>query len=172
MLQASIETPLNADFSGFCPANGLQHLLAVGTYQLDESSQKRLGRLHIFDTSRHDASGRHGMTELQAIDQPGIFGLEWLHPEAEDIKPCLALALADGCLQLMSIPEGTTLEDCSRVQIDPESMVLSVDSQRHAAAGRALAATTASCQAALVQARASCQPSNQSSMPLRCRAVA
>ncbi|KAK9827230.1 hypothetical protein WJX74_011066 [Apatococcus lobatus] len=47
MLQAALQTPLNADFAAFCPVDGMQQLLAVGTYQLDETSQKRVGRLHL-----------------------------------------------------------------------------------------------------------------------------
>ena len=156
MLHASLETPLNADFAAFCPVEGLHRLLAIGTYQLDEKSQTRLGRLHLFDTCKDDASAKHGLKELQAIDQPGILGMDWLHHTDGQCKPGLALALADGSLQLMSIREDTSLETCSGLQIDPDSLVLSVDSQRRAASGKMLAATTASCQAALVQVHILC----------------
>ncbi len=151
MLHASVQTPLNADFAAFCPVNGLHHLLAVGTYQLDEGSQTRLGRLHVFNTDRQHMCATHSLTELHATDQPGIFGMDWLLDQPDNSKPSLALALADGCLQIVSMKEDASLEFCDQIHIDLESMVLSVDSSGNAAGSRMLAATTASCQAAIVQ---------------------
>ena len=149
MLHAATQTPLNADFAAFCPVAGLHHLLAVGTYQLDDTSQTRLGRLHLYDTTR-DGSGKHDLAEINASDQPGIFGIEWLQSSDWGQIPCLVLALADGTLRLMQM-KGAGLEASSSICIEDLGMVLSVDSQRQAGRGRVLAASTASCQAALVQ---------------------
>ena len=44
----SITLDLNPDSTEFCPWPGHHALLAVGTYQLDEASQQRLGRLHLY----------------------------------------------------------------------------------------------------------------------------
>ena len=166
MLHASVQTPLNADFSAFCPVAGLQHLLAVGTYQLNESSQSRAGRLHIYDTSRIGSSDMHGLTELEAHEQPGIFGMEWLQCSNQGSRPSLALALADGHLQIMSLVESTSLERSCSILIEPDGMVLSVDRQRHGSAGDVLVATTASCQAALVQVHGLC--CSMLAMPYAC----
>lgn len=40
--------PLNTDVAEWCPTPQATSLLAVGTYQLDEASQQRLGRLHLY----------------------------------------------------------------------------------------------------------------------------
>lgn len=149
MLQAATQTPLNADFAAFCPVASLHHLLAVGTYQLDDKSQTRQGRLHLYDTTR-DGSGKHDLAEINASDQPGIFGIDWLQSSDWGPVPCLVLALADGTLRLMQMQEGG-LEASSSISIEDSGMVLSVESQRQAGRGRVLAASTASCKAALVQ---------------------
>ena len=154
MLHSSLQTPLNADFSAFCPVEGFHQLLAIGTYQLDESSQQRLGGLHLYDTSSTNAAGLHDMHELQSVQQPGIFGMEWVSQAYCDKRPGIALALANGCLQFMRLDQDISLQACGSVQIDAESLVLSVDSQRQGAAGSLVAATTANCQAATVQVHA------------------
>lgn len=44
---------LNADCAEFCHTQGFRHLLAVGTYQLDEGVQKRHGRLYLYQIEAH-----------------------------------------------------------------------------------------------------------------------
>lgn len=161
MLQAAVQTPLNADFAAFCPVAGLHHLLAVGTYQLDEASQTRLGCLHLYDTTNN--SSKHDLSEISTQDQPGIFGMDWVQ-RSDSEEPGLVLALADGTLQLMQLSE-STLEACSSISIEDHGMVLSVDSQKQEASGGLLAASTASGQAALVQVHPGVSLASPGSLP-------
>lgn len=43
------DTVLSADSVEWCPTPGLQHLLACGTYQLNEKDKLRHGSLLVFD---------------------------------------------------------------------------------------------------------------------------
>jgi hypothetical protein len=47
-LHEQLEVELNADCAEFCPVPGSQSLLAVGTYQLDEHTRQRNGRLYLY----------------------------------------------------------------------------------------------------------------------------
>ena len=39
---------LPADCAEFCPDNSGNHLLAAGTYELNEETQRRTGRLYLY----------------------------------------------------------------------------------------------------------------------------
>ena len=56
MLHDSITLEVNADSTEWCPWLGHQELLAVGTYQLDEITQERLGIIHIYGLDEGKAS--------------------------------------------------------------------------------------------------------------------
>lgn len=90
---------------GLCPAAA--RVLAVGTYQLDEATQQRHGRLLIYGLREAAAAGAAAgappaqlqLEQLSSVDLPGIFDLRW-HPCSA--MPQLAAALADGSVRLAS----------------------------------------------------------------------
>lgn len=88
---------LNTDVVEWCPAPQHRRCLAVGTYQLDESSGQRQGRLHLYTLSP-----AWKLQPAAALDLPGIFDLRW-HPTHP--TPLLAAALADGSVRLLSLTE-------------------------------------------------------------------
>ena len=106
--------PLPADVAEWCPHPAALSALAVGTYQLDEVSQQRVGRLHMYRLDRSEAAaagagegaGRASpppppplrLAQLFTLDLPGIFDLRW-HPASA--MPQLAAALADGSVRLL-----------------------------------------------------------------------
>ena len=104
--------PLPADVAEWCPHPAALSALAVGTYQLDEGSQKRVGRLHMHRLERPEAAAAEAaeaaqqalpppplrLYQLFALDLPGIFDLRW-HPASA--MPRLAAALADGSVRLL-----------------------------------------------------------------------
>jgi hypothetical protein len=102
---------INPDVTEFCPVSGFFDYLAVGTYQLDEATRQRHGRLHLYSLT-HSSSSQHNSdpTLLLAatLDLPGIFDLQWTQlPNVHD-QLCIGLALADGTLQLLSVKTAQT----------------------------------------------------------------
>jgi hypothetical protein len=102
----------NTDVTEFCPVPGFFHYLAVGTYQLDEATSQRHGRLHLYSLAHSSSNSHHNSdpTLLLAatLDLPGIFDLQWTQlPNVHD-QPCIGLALADGTLQLLSVKTAQT----------------------------------------------------------------
>lgn len=97
-----IALDLNADCAEFCPYDGYHNWLAVGTYQLDESSSTRQGRLYLYSTvAPHGAEGPQ--LRLRAtLDLPGIFDLQWMRPLGLQTIPRIGLALADGSLSIVT----------------------------------------------------------------------
>ena len=111
--QDSLTLPLPADVAEWCPHPAALSALAVGTYQLDEGSQQRVGRLHMYRLERPEAAAAGAdeaaqqalppppplrLSQLSALDLPGIFDLRW-HPTSA--MPQLAAALADGSVRLL-----------------------------------------------------------------------
>lgn len=90
---------LNADCVEFCPSAGHEHLLAVGTYQLDEATKTRHGRLLLY--SLCSCSKKLCLADLATMQLPGIFDLHWLQLPDTTGGPCIGLALADGTLQIV-----------------------------------------------------------------------
>lgn len=120
---------LNADSTEFCPADGLHDVLAVGTYQLQEDIQERIGKLYLYSVqwsagpSGSTQEGQGGDAESKSevpstsnhpqptlnlshtTDVPGIFDLKW-RPRGVSIgstRAMLGAALADGSLRLYSL---------------------------------------------------------------------
>ena len=101
------EQPCSAEW---CPAAAAASVLAVGTYQLDEASQQRLGKLLMYRLAAPDGDSSAPrqppqLVPLSSLQLPGIFDLRW-HPHSA--MPQLAAALADGSLRLMDFGEGLT----------------------------------------------------------------
>ncbi|KAF8062794.1 Dph7 [Scenedesmus sp. PABB004] len=90
---AELLLPLHADAAEFCAAPGAEAWLGVGTYQLDEATATRHGRLHLL-----------ALAELGQL--PGIFDLQWACLPAVSAAPCIGLALADGSLRLVAVRTG------------------------------------------------------------------
>lgn len=147
MLHQSIILDVNADSTEWCPWDGHHGLLAVGTYELDETNRERIGILHMYnleDTSLLDSSmssmqqDRHGscnvkpneadvdtcldpppqISLLQKLHLPGIFDLKW-SPTASSSQ-MLGAALADGTIRCYRLKEDAK-EEC------PESIIGSDD---------------------------------------------
>lgn len=96
---ADITLDLNADCAEFCPAPHNQHILAAGTYQLDEATNTRHGRMYLYDVSE---------VSVQPLDwpapaMPGIFDLKWMN--TSDHASSLALALADGTVHIHALQQ-------------------------------------------------------------------
>lgn len=89
---------LNTDCLEFCQLQDSTWRLAVGTYQLDEATGTRHGRLHMFSVQRGPA-----LQLDSTLDVPGIFDLHWWHPGHSPEQPNVSLALADGTLQLVEL---------------------------------------------------------------------
>jgi hypothetical protein len=156
VLHQALELELNADSTEFCPWPESLDLLAVGTYQLDEATQSRLGRLHLYTLhAAHADNGAGpsyslGLEDMQ--DMPGIFDLKWAPCGARSCM--LGAALADGTLRLLEVERPTSrsepeeqpgsrqqqhqqqhqqrrIKEASRCQATSEgSMVLSLDWQQ------------------------------------------
>lgn len=99
------EQPCTAEW---CPDAAAASLLAVGTYQLDEVSQMRLGKLLMYRLAAPDGDSSEPppppqLAPLSSLDLPGIFDLRW-HPRSA--MPQLAAALADGSVRLLAFAEG------------------------------------------------------------------
>lgn len=129
---------VNADSTEFCPLQDLAHLLAVGTYELDESTQTRHGLLHLYTVSSEgnavanlasNTAGDIGIWQLQEMHTlpiSGIFDMRWQnsHPA------CLLAACADGSLHLLALEQSGSafhLTEQQQVMVSEGAMALSVD---------------------------------------------
>eukprot|EP00879_Flechtneria_rotunda_P013070 GHRR01013650.1.p1 GENE.GHRR01013650.1~~GHRR01013650.1.p1 ORF type:complete len:411 (+),score=102.83 GHRR01013650.1:717-1949(+) len=90
---------LNTDCVEFCPLHGNHQWLAVGTYQLDEATKLRNGRLYLYQL-QHE--GLPQLVEQAKLDVAGIFDLQWTQLLAHE-QLCIGLALADGTLRLVQV---------------------------------------------------------------------
>jgi diphthamide biosynthesis protein 7 len=144
---AALELDLCADVAEWCPLPGRRRLLAAGTYQLDEATQRRAGRLHLFRLRGDLDAERPALALAPAaapLDLPGVFDLRWRPAEAGAARGAqLAAALADGGVRLLEARGGgdETLEigELAAEGAAPGApMALSLD---YDAAGGALAAS-------------------------------
>jgi hypothetical protein len=102
---------LNADCAEFCTTQRHHHWLSVGTYQLDEASSTRHGRLYLYSLQQQqqqqqpeqDRLRQPQLQQIATLDVPGIFDLQWTHLPAASAAPCMGLALADGTLRLVTV---------------------------------------------------------------------
>ena len=132
-----ITLELNADVAEWCPllSNGHRRLIAAGTYQLNEATQERQGRLYIYKL--HGEINKTSKLSLHCAtthDVPGIFDLKWLPENFSSFSqhhPSMVAALADGSLRVLNFvdSEQSSAEIVEKAQIEsPEGgMALSVD---------------------------------------------
>lgn len=157
--------PLNTDVAEWCPQQGAQRLLAVGTYQLNEATQQRQGAVHLFrlegpaqeeagqaagaavqpggdqDAVGQDTEGASSLqslrlVELSSLQLPGVFDLRW---NPRSAMPQLAAALADGSVRVMTFDQ--MLNDLDSEPLLPPAVQLhntSADSDEQAAGGMAV----------------------------------
>lgn len=97
MLCSSRVLDLNADCCEFCPVENLEEILAVGTYQLEESSQNRIGKLYVYSDQDEE------LLDGGSLSLPGIFDMKWLPVETGRNKASLGVAAADGSLRMIGV---------------------------------------------------------------------
>lgn len=99
---------INADVAEFCTDPTHYDLLAVGTYELEEATRERHGRLHLYSLASSSLNGQPCLQLAATLDVPGIFDLQWTQlPHIHDV-PCIGLALADGSVQLLAVAGAAT----------------------------------------------------------------
>ena len=131
-LHQEIVLSLNADSTEFCPVESLEHLLAVGTYELDESSQTRNGLLYLYElvsSSLQDSNSSSSSWHLQQLQTqflPGVFDMKWhCNAPAHAIAAC-----ADGNLHLFKVNHTAgshSLQSVQQTEVAPDAMALSLD---------------------------------------------
>lgn len=118
---------LHADVADWNPNVGFRRLLAVGTYELDEGTQSRHGRLYTYELDlgleaddaddADNADGESATSTRKAslrlantVDSlPGIFDLQFIPTRAPDVSTSssassgtsVAMALADGTVRIV-----------------------------------------------------------------------
>ncbi|GIL46044.1 hypothetical protein Vafri_3131 [Volvox africanus] len=150
----------NADCAEFCPLPGLNYLLALGTYQLLEETQERLGRCYLRALQLSGAAEQpQGSTNAGSLDMPGIFDLKWRPPACDTRKAMLGAALADGTVRLMEVFEDGAavtrpqLRLQSQVAACSSGMCLSLDWQAaHGGAVARIATSSSAGTLSLLQA--------------------
>jgi diphthine methyl ester acylhydrolase len=150
-LHQEIMLDLHADVVAWCPSPGSEDVLAVGTYQLNEETRLRDGRLYLYELAE-DGPGSDSTTcavslrQLATVDVPGIFDLCWKPWSAQ---PLLAAALSDGSLRLFAVSrssEGDT--SCVELAASPareDSLATCVDYSRAGNSPGSLVAASFSC---------------------------
>jgi hypothetical protein len=93
VLHSKIDTPQCCDCVAFNPTR--PNLLIVGTYSLNASTNTRLGSLILYSV-QHTADNTSCST-LSHLDVAGVFECSWVDDAV------VVLALADGCMALVSI---------------------------------------------------------------------
>ena len=130
-LHQEIITDYHADCAEFLPSTSSPDWLAVGTYQLEESTATRVGRLYLYHLIHNNA-----LEPPWTLDVPGIFDLKWW--QGAPTFWSVSLALADGTLRLVDtkVPkiEGNScqgssqaLEEITSCQGVSSGMALSLD---------------------------------------------
>lgn len=93
----------NADVVEFCPHYPFHHILAAGTYTLQEGTQPhRAGSISLFSTDPVV-----GLELLCRVSTVGVFDIKW-SPSGETMHPLLAQADADGCIGLYNLSKTET----------------------------------------------------------------
>lgn len=85
-------------------------IVAVGMYQLDESTQRREGRIQLFDVG---SSPGHPLEIREGVswDLPGVFDAKWRVPRPSapsSVDHILGVAAADGNLKLYGIQRNSS----------------------------------------------------------------
>ena len=120
----ALTLPMNTDVVEWCPAAAppAARCLAVGTYQLDEATGQRAGRLHLFVLD----APTDKLRLLAAVDLPGVFDIRWRPAAAAGVSPAaaapplLAAALADGSVRLYAVT--LTAEGAAAGQLEAGSL--------------------------------------------------
>jgi diphthine methyl ester acylhydrolase len=163
-----ITLDFNADVAEWCTQPSSTDLLAAATYQLDEATGQRQGRVYIYrlqgSFDARDCAPDFRLRQLTTTDMPGVFDLTWLQEASPDqtAAPLLAAALADGSVRLFRCAhqDGTLHQRCATQSTSDggTDMVLSVDSIVSAAPpsdSRTLASSHSSGDAQLLRCTAS-----------------
>jgi len=138
-----ITLELNADVAEWCPLPSSTHcrLLAAGTYQLNETTQTREGRLYLYKLNGEiKKESKLSLRCSITYDLPGIFDLKWLpeillsSSDQAGQPPGIAAALADGSLRLLNAlncdqnsNENIEVVEIARVESPEGGMALSLD---------------------------------------------
>lgn len=149
----------HTDCVAFCPDPGLAHLLAVGTYQLEEGSGQRHGSVRLLDASQPQPAGQQlcradtagaltsplarilkGQTLGDKVLSAGVLDLRWAGPGL------LYLATAAGQLEAWRT-DGASLQQQFAVAVEPGSIALSLDTAPEG--GRTVCSTQAGTVAVL-----------------------
>jgi hypothetical protein len=141
---------LNADCAEFCTVPEHHQWLAVGTYQLNETSSTRLGRLYLYSLQpwqqqQQQQQCHPQLQQLATLDVPGIFDLQWAHTPSVAAAPCMGLALADGTLRLVTVQPASA--GTAQQQQQQQSLVKQDEQQQMQPAAAAVLQEACSCQA-------------------------
>ena len=138
-LKVHQETTLavNADSTEFCPLYTLQHILAVGTYELEEKTQTRHGELCLYYLKKlpaycsdQDTDSSHApewqMQCVHTFPMSGIFDMKW-----QPVQPArLVAACADGSLHVLRVQQAgdsCQITKQQAVQVSHRGMAASLD---------------------------------------------
>lgn len=155
---ACITLEMNCDSVDWCTSPGHEDLLAVGIYELDESSGHRAGRLRLFEcgaaslAASGDAPGGMALAALGEVDVPGVLDVRWF-PGADE-PPMLLASLADGSVRAFSTAAGAAAPvEAARLCGGPGSgLALSVDCCVRQGAEARLACSYSSGRVAVMEA--------------------
>jgi len=109
--EGEVSCSLCPDVIEWNPQADSSHLLAYGTYQLDEGQAVRRGAVHLAHLARND----DGSLELRATSEleiPGVYDVAWSDDSvASSEVSCgvLAVAAADGALRVLRCSTDTAL---------------------------------------------------------------
>lgn len=145
-IYSELTLDLHADVTEWNPNSGNEHLFVAGTYELDERTQTRFGKLYTYSVEQQTQNGDgdsqtsdvHVRRIGKVIDTPGIFDLRWIPGEVLGSTTAVVGALADGSLTvfdtvLSSESDGEEREERTGTLISSEkssAMALSVDCLR------------------------------------------
>lgn len=138
---------LNSDCAEFCPLEGYHNLLAVGTYQLNEDTQQRQGRLHLYSLRVDCEQQAPQLKQTVTLDTSGIFDVQWTLLPGRN-APCLGLALADGTLRILATQEEITAGEAERTSTSSCSHQVLSDRAKAPARHSGTLQHLCSCQAA------------------------
>lgn len=133
-----VRLDLHADVTDWNPNEGFEELLAVGTYQLDETTQVRHGALYTYSLLE-DENGEMALRERTRLsDLPGIFDLQWIPGRLNGSHAMIVMALADGSLRFVDALKGSHERDQPILSTkireksanDADAMALTVDTIR------------------------------------------
>ena len=118
-----LDTEFSADSVECCPIQGYQHIMAIGTYQVDngENGYTRKGRNYLIHSDEKRV--------MQQIDANAILDMKWSHYSLQN-KPVLVQVTAQGETFLTLLDEDGLLQNEAVAQnLVQDSLVLSVDFQ-------------------------------------------